>query len=45
MLQLKSLKHKTTKGKWKMKYRELGFSGIKASVVGLGAWAIGGWMW
>lgn len=28
-----------------MKYRELGFSGIKASVVGLGAWAIGGWMW
>lgn len=28
-----------------MKYRELGGSGIKASVVGFGAWAIGGWMW
>ncbi|MBN1445238.1 MAG: aldo/keto reductase [Candidatus Omnitrophica bacterium] len=28
-----------------MQYRELGKSGIKASAVGLGAWAIGGWMW
>ena|ERR1700730_13382118 len=28
-----------------MKYRPLGKSGIEASVVGLGAWAIGGWMW
>jgi aryl-alcohol dehydrogenase-like predicted oxidoreductase len=28
-----------------MKYRELGKSGIKASVVALGGWAIGGWMW
>src|SRR5574337_64540 len=28
-----------------MKYRQLGGSGIEASVVGLGAWAIGGWMW
>jgi len=28
-----------------MKYREIGRSGIKASVVGFGAWAIGGWMW
>lgn len=28
-----------------MKYKELGKSGIKASVVGFGAWAIGGWMW
>ena len=25
--------------------RELGSSGIQASVVGLGTWAIGGWMW
>jgi aryl-alcohol dehydrogenase-like predicted oxidoreductase len=25
--------------------RELGRSGIKASVIGLGSWAIGGWMW
>lgn len=25
--------------------REIGSSGIKASVVGLGTWAIGGWMW
>lgn len=25
--------------------RELGTSGISASVVGLGTWAIGGWMW
>ncbi len=29
----------------KMKYRPLGKSGIEASVVGFGAWAIGGWMW
>ena len=28
-----------------MHYRPLGQSGIKASVVGFGAWAIGGWMW
>ena len=28
-----------------MNYRPLGASGIEASVVGLGAWAIGGWMW
>ncbi|MDP8223189.1 MAG: aldo/keto reductase [Candidatus Lernaella stagnicola] len=28
-----------------MRFRELGRSGIEASVVGLGAWAIGGWMW
>jgi aryl-alcohol dehydrogenase-like predicted oxidoreductase len=28
-----------------MRYRSLGKSGIEASVVGLGAWAIGGWMW
>ena len=28
-----------------MEYRPLGVSGIEASVVGLGAWAIGGWMW
>ncbi len=28
-----------------MKQRPLGQSGISASVVGLGAWAIGGWMW
>jgi methylglyoxal reductase len=28
-----------------MRYRALGHSGIQASVVGLGAWAIGGWMW
>lgn len=25
--------------------REIGSSGIEASVVGLGTWAIGGWMW
>ena len=29
----------------KMIYRELGKSGIKASVVGLGTFAIGGWFW
>lgn len=28
-----------------MRYRRLGASGIEASVVGFGAWAIGGWMW
>lgn len=28
-----------------MQYRPLGKSGIEASVIGLGAWAIGGWMW
>lgn len=28
-----------------MRNRSLGESGIEASVVGLGAWAIGGWMW
>ena len=28
-----------------MKYRKLCSSGIEASVVGFGSWAIGGWMW
>ena len=28
-----------------MQYRNLGQSGIQASVVAFGAWAIGGWMW
>jgi methylglyoxal reductase len=28
-----------------MKSRKLGKSGIEASVVGFGSWAIGGWMW
>jgi len=28
-----------------MRYQILGRSGIKASVVGLGTWAISGWMW
>ncbi len=28
-----------------MKMRPLGSSGIETSVVGLGTWAIGGWMW
>ena len=28
-----------------MQYRALGASGIQASVVSLGTWAIGGWMW
>jgi aryl-alcohol dehydrogenase-like predicted oxidoreductase len=28
-----------------MLYRKLGSSGIDISVVGFGAWAIGGWMW
>ena len=28
-----------------MQVREIGRSGIRASAVGLGTWAIGGWMW
>ena len=28
-----------------MEYRRLGNSGLKVSVIGFGAWAIGGWMW
>jgi aryl-alcohol dehydrogenase-like predicted oxidoreductase len=28
-----------------MEYRELGGSGVSASVITFGAWAIGGWMW
>lgn len=28
-----------------MEYRAIGHSGIKASAVGLGTWAIGGWLW
>jgi methylglyoxal reductase len=28
-----------------VEYREIGSSGIKASAVGLGTWAIGGWLW
>jgi methylglyoxal reductase len=28
-----------------MQYRSLGQSGIEASVVGIGTWAVGGWMW
>ena len=28
-----------------METREIGSSGIRASTVGLGTWAIGGWMW
>ncbi|WP_428775340.1 aldo/keto reductase [Vibrio sp.] len=28
-----------------MQTRELGSSGIQASVIGLGTWAMGGWMW
>ncbi|HVW63304.1 MAG TPA: aldo/keto reductase [Puia sp.] len=28
-----------------MEYRELGESGLSASVITFGAWAIGGWMW
>ena len=28
-----------------MEYRQLGLSGVKASAITFGAWAIGGWMW
>ena len=28
-----------------MRYKPLGRSGLEASVVGFGTWAIGGWMW
>jgi aryl-alcohol dehydrogenase-like predicted oxidoreductase len=28
-----------------MIYRRLGVSGIEASVIGMGTWAIGGWLW
>jgi len=28
-----------------MKYRKLGSSNIETSVIGLGTWAMGGWMW
>ena len=28
-----------------MKKRKLGHSDIDASVIGLGTWAMGGWMW
>ena len=28
-----------------MRTREMGTSGISASAIGLGTWAIGGWMW
>lgn len=28
-----------------MEYREIGQSGIQASAIAFGAWAIGGWMW
>ena len=28
-----------------MQFRELGKSGIQTSVVGIGTWAVGGWMW
>ena len=28
-----------------MRLRQLGQSGLEASVIGLGTWAIGGWMW
>jgi len=28
-----------------MKHRNIGLSGVEASVVGLGTWAIGGWAW
>ena len=28
-----------------MRYRPIGKSGMQASIVGLGAWAIGGWLW
>jgi aryl-alcohol dehydrogenase-like predicted oxidoreductase len=28
-----------------MEYRALGTSGLRVSAVGLGTWAIGGWLW
>lgn len=28
-----------------MEYRELGNTGLRASVIGLGTWVMGGWMW
>ncbi len=28
-----------------MEYRELGSTGLKPSVIGLGTWVMGGWMW
>jgi len=28
-----------------MEYRELGGTGLKVSVIGLGTWVVGGWMW
>lgn len=28
-----------------MEYRELGSTGLKTSVIGLGTWVMGGWMW
>jgi diketogulonate reductase-like aldo/keto reductase len=28
-----------------IEHREIGVSGIRASAIGLGTWAIGGWMW
>jgi aryl-alcohol dehydrogenase-like predicted oxidoreductase len=28
-----------------LQYREIGTSGIKASTIAVGAWAMGGWMW
>ncbi len=28
-----------------MMQREIGSSGLRASAIGLGTWAIGGWMW
>ena len=28
-----------------MEYREIGGTGVQGSVIALGAWAIGGWMW
>ncbi len=28
-----------------MEYRELGSTGLQASVIGLGTWVMGGWMW